>query len=71
VEEADKSSSVTYSCDNCKVECRSKKSDYERKKKHFCSRLCYAKYKAEQKVLSKINFFNAHERRRNKIKIML
>ena len=34
-------------CDYCKAEYRLKKSAFERRKRHFCSRACYSKYRTE------------------------
>lgn len=34
-------------CDYCGKEYHTKKSHYQRRKRHFCSRICYAKYRAE------------------------
>jgi 5-methylcytosine-specific restriction endonuclease McrA len=35
---------VYYNCDNCKIECVTKPSHYNRKKTHFCSMKCYKEY---------------------------
>lgn len=34
-------------CDYCGVEYHTKKSHYKRRKRHFCSRECYSKYRSE------------------------
>ena len=34
-------------CDYCGKEYHTKKSHYERRKRHFCSRTCYSRYRAE------------------------
>ena len=35
-------------CDYCGASYKTKKSAYLRRKRHFCSRSCYAKYRAEE-----------------------
>ena len=34
-------------CDYCGKEYRTKKSAYEKRKRHFCCRKCYSKYREE------------------------
>lgn len=38
---------MDFNCDNCGQASRSSKSEYARKKRHFCSRVCYSRYREE------------------------
>lgn len=36
---------VTFLCDNCGIEAKDRKSHFDRSKKHYCSRDCYASHR--------------------------
>jgi len=38
---------IKFNCDYCGIESEDKPSSYARKKRHFCSRDCYSKFRAE------------------------
>lgn len=41
------SKKIKFKCDMCGIECEDKPSSYLRKKRHFCKRACYSRYRKE------------------------
>lgn len=42
---------IGFSCENCGAEASDKPSSYKRKKRHFCSMSCYAKFRAGKRPI--------------------
>ena len=43
---------IEFKCDNCGVTAWEKKSHFERKKRHFCSMICYSEYRKNKLPLN-------------------